>query len=125
MPTKTIMLIDDSKIDNFIHKTVLTKSNIDASIICKTSGQDALKSLKEKSEDFPEIIFLDITMPIMDGFEFLNEYQKLPENLKEKCTVYILSSSIDPMDIKRVKDYDSIKKHITKPLTIDKIEHFI
>jgi CheY-like chemotaxis protein len=120
MSVKTILLIDDSQIDNFIHKTVLTKAAIATSIISKSSGQDALDLLhilKENPEEFPEVIFLDITMPVMNGFEFLKEYTKLPQYVKEKCDVFILSSSIDPEDTKRAKACPEVTEHLTKPLS--------
>lgn len=121
MQLKNILLIDDSEIDNFINKSVLVKANITETIRVETSAVNALDYLKKQTITFPDIIFLDIRMPEMDGFEFLEECVNFPENLKSKCSVFMLSSSIDPKDALRAAQYSSVKKYLTKPLTQDVI----
>ncbi|MBU2995865.1 response regulator [Cellulophaga baltica] len=120
MHFNSIMLIDDSEIDNFIHKSVLEKFNITDTIITAKSGFDGIEKLKnlinDEAKKFPEIIFLDLCMPHMDGFGFLQEYMKFPEDIKASCSVYILSSSINPDDIKRAKKCPAVNRHLTKPL---------
>ncbi|WP_047246908.1 response regulator [Maribacter thermophilus] len=126
MGSKRVLLIDDSEIDNYINKAVLSKSELVSDIITKTSGADALKYLENANENsFPDIIFLDIRMPGMDGFEFMEHYIKLPENLTEQCKVFVLSSSIDPIDIERSNSYKEIEKHLTKPLAHHSIEKLV
>lgn len=114
-----VLLIDDSDVDNFINKAILSKENYISKITIKSSGPDALEYLEhilEEPESFPDLIFLDIRMPRMNGFEFLEEYRNFPEKLKAHCKIYILSSSIDPLDSEKSKKYTMVKGHLVKPL---------
>ncbi|WP_405411643.1 two-component system response regulator [Maribacter sp. Asnod1-A12] len=115
----SILLIDDSEVDNFINKAIISKEDNISKITTITSGQEALEHLNtilDSPEAYPDVIFLDIKMPGMSGFEFLDEYIKLPETLTNHCKVYILSSSIDTIDSTKGKEYHVVKKHLTKPL---------
>ncbi|NJB71449.1 CheY-like chemotaxis protein [Saonia flava] len=128
MKPKKIVLIDDSEIDNYINKAIIKKVGDELEILSFTSGIEALEYLEELQNDlgeFPDFIFLDIRMPEMDGFEFLDEYIKLPEKVKDKCNVFILSSSLDPIDKEKTKQYKDVQKHLTKPLVHHPIEKFI
>ncbi|HEX8548661.1 MAG TPA: response regulator [Cytophagaceae bacterium] len=117
-----VMLVDDNDTDNFIHKRVLELTGFCTNIIVKNSGKSALEYLHENKnnlEVLPNIIFLDINMPIVDGFVFLFEYENFPENLKEKCKIVILSSSDSKRDIDRIVDNEYVINFITKPLSED------
>lgn len=119
-----ILLIDDSDVDNFINKSIISKEECVSEIIIKSSGLDALaylKSILDSPESYPEFIFLDIRMPRMNGFEFLDEFVKLPVALKEYPRIFILSSSLDPIDSETGKKYDFIHGHLSKPLAHHKI----
>lgn len=115
----SVLLIDDSDVDNFINKVIISKEECISKITVKTSGVDALEylnSILDNPKAYPDMIFLDIKMPRMNGFEFLDHYMKLPETLKEHCKIFILSSSLDPLDFEKGKEYSVVKKHLTKPL---------
>ena len=117
---KSIMLVDDNNIDLYITARVLSNSNFAKDIKEYTSAKKALNFLQENQNDFnqlPEIIFVDIYMPQMSGFEFMIEYDKLPVDLKRYCKVYILSSSIDNDDIKRANDDINVVDFQVKTIT--------
>ena len=86
----------------------------------KNSGKSALEYLEEHKDDvlkLPDIIFLDINMPIVDGFVFLYEFEKFNETIRNKCKVIILSSSDNKRDIDKIVNNDHVIKFVTKPLT--------
>ena len=123
---KSILLIDDCDIDNFISSRLIKKIHGAAEAICKTSAEEGLQYLQlgiEGKVEIPEIIFLDIRMPSMDGFEFLREFAKLNPNVKSKCSIFMLSSSIDQRDIERAKKNPHVVDFITKPLSMDKLNN--
>ena len=123
-----VLLIDDSEIDNYINKAIISKSTRITDVVVKTSGVKALDYLKEiegNLDDFPDIIFLDIRMPEMDGYEFIENYKALPQENKDKCRIFMLSSSINPKDLERSESYREIEKHLSKPLAHHNIEELL
>ena len=116
----SVMLVDDNDTDNFIHKRVIELTGFCKNIIVKNSGKSALDYLeinKYNVDLLPNIIFLDINMPIVDGFVFLFEYDNFPDELKKKCKIVILSSSDSKRDIDRIVDNEFVINFITKPLS--------
>jgi CheY-like chemotaxis protein len=114
-----VLLIDDNDIDNFINERMITTNYFSRKVVVKNSGEAALKFLIENAENkniLPEVIFLDLNMPVMDGFAFLQEYEKLPESVQENCKVIVLSSSISPEDINRASTNPFVIKYVNKPL---------
>lgn len=119
-PIGSVMLVDDNDTDNFIHKRVIELTGFATNIIVKNSGKSALEFLelnKNNIENLPDIIFLDINMPIVDGFVFLFEYENYPDEVKNKCKIVILSSSDSKRDIDRIVDNEYVISFITKPLS--------
>ena len=120
----SILLIDDSDSDNFLHTRIVKKTGITDKIIVKNNGVTALEYLKEQiavdSTD-PELIFLDINMPGMNGWEFLDEYDKLDEKSKEGIIICMLTTSYATPDIEKAKSNDCIHSFISKPLTTEKL----
>jgi len=121
----TILIIDDNDIDNFVASGIITKLGAAKKIVSKTSAEDGLTYLKsclENNSPLPEIIFLDIRMPLMDGFDFLREFEKLPQTAHAACSIFILSSSVDSRDIERAKANPFVLSFITKPLSFQNLE---
>ena len=115
-----VMLVDDNDTDNFISKRIIEITKFAENVEIKNSGKSALEYLEEHKEDvekLPDIIFLDINMPIVDGFVFLYEFEKFTEIVRNKCKVIILSSSDNKRDIDKIVNNDHVIKFVTKPLT--------
>ena len=115
-----VLLVDDNDIDNFINERMITTSGFGKTVIVKNSAQgalDYLKSLEEKGSPLPKIIFLDLNMPVMDGFAFLEQYENFSDSLKSHCKVIVLSSSISPEDINRASVNPHVVKFVNKPLS--------
>ena len=114
-----VLLIDDNETDNFVNKQLIELSGFAKNVIVKTSAKIALEFLRTEKfapGDIPEIIFLDILMPVMDGFEFLEEFEKLPEDVKKKGKVIMLSSSESFKDLNRANKSKYVFKFLNKPL---------
>lgn len=113
----SVLLIDDNDIDNFINERMITTNHFSSRVIVKNSGETALQYLRDNAEgELPKIVFLDLNMPVMDGFAFLEEFEKLPEGVKAQCKVIVLSSSISPEDINRASTNPYVVKYVNKPL---------
>lgn len=122
---ETVMLVDDNDTDNFINKRIIELTNFASKIIVKNSGKSALEYLRDENnhqDGLPDLLFLDINMPIVDGFVFLYEFDSFPQHVKDKVKVAILSSSDSKKDIDRIIDNDYVIKFITKPLTEEALE---
>ncbi|WP_405564941.1 response regulator [Polaribacter sp. Asnod6-C07] len=118
---KKVMLIDDNHPTNFIHTKIITKVKPTTEILVHDKAEEALNHLKS-TEVLPEIIFLDINMPGMDGWEFLEEYEKMTD-FKEKCIIIVmLTTSLNPEDVKKSEKYISINGFEHKPLTPEKLQ---
>ncbi|MEI9921055.1 MAG: response regulator [Bacteroidota bacterium] len=120
---KNIVLIDDEDVTNLINTKIISLY-YEANIVSYSSAQVALEHFKGTDPDsptLPDYIFLDINMPVMDGWEFLSEFQKFPLHKIGSCKIYMLSSSIDRDDIEKTKTFPSTHGFISKPLTKEKL----
>lgn len=116
----TILLIDDDYATNFLHKLIIEKENCVENVISKQNAEEALEYLRSKVEGeypHPELIFLDINMPGMDGWDFLNEYQNIEKIQQAKKVVIMLTTSLDPKDREKAKTINEISEFKSKPLS--------
>lgn len=121
---KTILLIDDDEATNYIHKMVLKQLDCAESILIRSNGIDALEYLASYVDgDYPkpDLIFLDINMPAMDGWEFLDEYDKLDKNQQANTVIVMLTTSLNPDDRKMANTIPNISGFVSKPLTAEKM----
>lgn len=117
---KRVLLIDDNPVDNLISQRYLRDSKIANECIAIDSSLDAFDYFDELNVvDFPEVILLDLNMPMYSGFEFLDKIEKLVDSHLVKSKVYILSSSSNPKDIQRAKSYKAVADYFVKPLNAD------
>jgi len=117
---ESVMIIDDNLIDLYISSRMITKNNFGKKVLQYSSAIEALKYLQENQENIPrlpEVIFVDIYMPVMSGFEFMKEYDKLSTPLKDLCKVFIISSSIDEQDLNCANNDKNIVAMKEKPIT--------
>src|SRR5688500_5523222 len=116
---KKIMLIDDDAICNLISKKTLERMGIDSEITVALNGAEAMDILNKsakKTESYPDIIFLDLNMPVMDGFEFLDAFNNSFNIPKKGIDIVVVTSSDDPTDIRKIQER-GVKHYITKPLS--------
>lgn len=117
-----ILLIDDDDATNFIHKMVIESAECADEIVVMTRAMDALAYLKTEIDGKypqPNVIFLDINMPGMDGWEFLAEYIQLPETQRSERVVVMLTTSLNPADASRAVSVTVISRFLSKPLTLE------
>lgn len=128
MKLKKACIIDDDRIYVFGLRKIMEINNFSDEIVVFPNGQEALnylKSLLDKSELLPDVILLDLNMPVMDGWQFLDEFIKIKNDLPRKITIYIMSSSIYKDDLERAKSYTEVTDYFVKPVKIKDLEQII
>jgi CheY-like chemotaxis protein len=118
----TVMLVDDNETDTLITKRMLELSGMANQIISKNSGQaglDYLTQHKDNPDLLPDVIFLDINMPLISGFDFLVQYHTISLTLGKQCKIIILTSSDSLQDITQMELNQHVSQFITKPLSVN------
>ena len=113
------IVIDDSKLDCFIAEKIIKNTGKSESIRSFLQAKDALQYIATAPIDDTAhtIIFVDIQMPVMNGFEFVEAFKQLPGHITAHYTIYVISSSINENDLNRVHNFSSVKQFLNKPLT--------
>jgi response regulator RpfG family c-di-GMP phosphodiesterase len=122
-PLYHFILIDDSNFDLFIYEKLIVKSKIANSIKAFNSARIALEYIISEEATIPEtIVLLDLQLPGMNGFEFIEQFHKLPQTLKDKLKIFMLSSTIDTSDIEKARASPDIIDMLSKPLEISLLQ---
>ena len=116
------IIVDDSKLDCFITEKIIQNTGMSASIRSFVEATKALEFIKDNpysADGTKTIVIVDIYMPLMNGFEFIEEFEKFPQTILDNYSIYMLSSSINENDMNRVTNYRSVKHFLNKPLKIN------
>ncbi|MCJ8166715.1 response regulator [Pontibacter sp. E15-1] len=118
---KKVILIDDDQVNNFVCESIIRNEGFAQEIISFEWAEDALNYLQQESSKgqahFPDLIFLDINMPGMNGWTFIDEYRKLSPDTTSHCLLFMLSSAVDRKDILTAKSIQEVKEFFSKPLS--------
>jgi two-component system chemotaxis response regulator CheY len=123
-----IALVDDDKIYQLITLRTIANTDISDDVLQFENGEDAITFLKEhasSADKLPDYIFLDINMPYMDGWMFLDEFETLKHTITKEITIFMVSSSIDPRDIERASNHPQITQYVIKPISIEKFKELL
>lgn len=120
-----ILLIDDDDEDNYFHKLVIERMDITKRIEFAQNGLEALAYLQQENQVIPELIFLDINMPKMNGWEFLEKYKDLSKSKKSRITIMMLTTSANPADLKRAQELEDVTGYQTKPLSTEMLNEIL
>ncbi|GAB3914208.1 response regulator [Larkinella knui] len=127
-PIHCILLIDDDPDDNYLHQLVIEESGLCDAVRSAETGLQALTYLTETHDSNyvrPDVILLDINMPGMNGFEFLERYCQLDEVLRSRLVLLMLTTSLNPVDKNRAGQFEDVKGYLTKPVTKEMLQEII
>ncbi len=121
---ETLFLVDDDDTYQYIIQRTLSSTDLVKSIRIFSNGREAIDFLESSLGNpdlIPDVILLDLTMPIMDGWQFLENYILLKPRIGKKVHIYVVSSSVDPSDVERAKNISEVSDYLVKPLTKQKL----
>ncbi len=127
-PQPVIAVVDDDTVYQFTASRTLKATKLTDQILQFPNGQEALEFLTNNSADatkLPDIIFLDINMPVTDGWMFLDEFKKLKTEFAKEMRIYMVSSSIDPRDLNRAKANTEVSDYVEKPISLTKFSELL
>lgn len=126
MMNKIILLVDDDPIFNWVSTKLIEKHCIDLTITTLLDGKKALDFLKENyTEEYFYYIFLDINMPLLNGWGFLDALKKMSSIKSDNVSIHIVSSSTDKSDQQKAKSYPLVQGFINKPLSLENIKSIL
>jgi CheY-like chemotaxis protein len=121
---KNLAIVDDDEIYIYLTKKIISETKLVENVKTFKNGKEILEFLEKNSslpEQLPEVIFLDLSMPVMDGWGFLEEYIALKPSIGKLITIYIISSSISPFDLERASNISVVTDYIIKPITKEEL----
>jgi len=128
-PKHNVCLIDDDKIYQFTARKIVEATGLAKNILSFFNGKEAidffLENQTKELDQLPNVVFLDINMPIVNGWQFLDAYDKLNTRLHKAITIFVVSSSVDDTDIKKSKQYTTVKDYIVKPINRIKYQQLL
>jgi CheY-like chemotaxis protein len=126
---QNVCLIDDDKVYQFTAKMILEATGLTSSIKTFFNGKEAIDFLtnpeNHQEGSLPDIIFLDINMPIMNGWTFLETYDEIKQSLPRNIVIYVVSSSVDESDIQRSRSFASVTDYVIKPINREKYRQLL
>lgn len=128
MKTVRLMIVDDDELVFFLTSRMIAALHLPTEVISCTDGLEAITYFKNNvnnADELPDVVFLDLSMPIMDGWEFLDEYSVLRSGIAKQNNLYVLSSSVSPHDVERSKQYSFVVDFCVKPLSKDLIHKIL
>jgi CheY-like chemotaxis protein len=120
-----IGIIDDDTMYQFVLTSIINKNKLAENILSFSDGEKAIKYLVNnttKIEKIPDILFLDVNMPIMDGWMFIEAYKRIKKEIIKKTKVFMLSASVNPIDIERARKINEISDYIIKPRKFEEVK---
>jgi CheY-like chemotaxis protein len=123
-----ICIVDDDEIYKFTMRKTIEMNKLARKVLIFSDGEEALEFITDNlgnNQDLPDVIFLDINMPIMDGFQFMQEYIKIKPTVGKKITIYMVSSSVDADDIEKANEISDIAGYLIKPIKASELNDII
>ncbi|MEQ8364230.1 MAG: response regulator [Cyclobacteriaceae bacterium] len=123
-----ICIIDDDDVYQYTVTRALKSDSLAKKILVFSDGEEAIDFLADNianKENLPDVIFLDVNMPIMDGWQFLEEYVKMKPRVGKQITIYMVTSSVDPVDVERAEKFSEISDYLVKPIHPDQIRELV
>ena len=128
MKVNTVCIVDDDQIYQVTSKKMIERINATNNILIFSNGEEAFHFLLQRVSDadaLPDIIFLDVNMPYMDAWQFLEAFETIKSRLPKKITIYVISSSVSETDIQRAKKIPTVKDYYIKPISIDQYSEML
>ena len=128
MKVNTVCIVDDDQIYQVTSKKMIERINATNNILIFSNGEEAFHFLLQTVSDtdaLPDIIFLDVNMPYMDGWQFLEAFETIKFRLPKKITIYVISSSVSETDIQRAKKIPTVKDYYIKPISMDQYSEML
>jgi len=123
---KITCLIDDDEIYLFSVKKVIEVNNLSERVLEFRNGQEAIDffmNCTDNDQELPDVILLDINMPVMNGWEFIEEFKKIRPRLSKDITLYVVSSSVDKSDVEKAKSFSTVHDYLVKPMTASQLQN--